>query len=116
MCFCIRVEGGGELGGGEWVGGNIRLLNVDGKVVVTFFYLIESPFYLHEKHVWLCDSDFINNILWNQVPLWIMKWLTVESLWLSGKASEHGIHSLMLDSSNVRGMTSKYTRRYVLQD
>lgn len=51
MCFCIRVEGGGELGGGEWVGGNIRLLNVDGKVVVTFFYLIESPFYLHEKHV-----------------------------------------------------------------
>ena len=50
MCFCIRVEGGRELGG-EWVGGNIRLLNVDGKVVVKFFYLIESPFYLHEKHV-----------------------------------------------------------------
>ena len=42
MCFCIRVEGGGELGGGEWVGGNIRLLNVDGKVVVTFFYFVNS--------------------------------------------------------------------------
>ena len=42
MCFCIRVEGGGELGGREWVGGNIRLLNVDGKVVVTFFYFVNS--------------------------------------------------------------------------
>ena len=41
MCFRIRVEGGGELGGGEWVGSNIRLLNVDGKVVVTFFYLVD---------------------------------------------------------------------------
>ena len=41
MCFCIRVEGGGELRG-EWVEGNIRLLNVDGKVVVTFFYFVNS--------------------------------------------------------------------------
>ena len=32
-----RVGGGG----GEWVGSNIRLLNVDGKVVVTFFYLVD---------------------------------------------------------------------------
>ena len=40
MCFRIqRVGGGGE--GGEWVGGNLRLLNVDGKVVITFFYLVD---------------------------------------------------------------------------
>ena len=49
--FLYSGRGRERVGGGEWVGGNIRLLNVDGKVVVTFFYLIESPFYLHEKHV-----------------------------------------------------------------
>ena len=47
MCFLKFYQfpysgrGRGRVGGREWVGSNIRLLNVDRKVVVTFFYLVD---------------------------------------------------------------------------